>query len=67
MSKPKLGSGARFAKMKSDIKSSHVARGRSAAEADKIAAATAAKIGRAKYGKARFAKLSAAGRRRHAA
>lgn len=52
---PKLGTGKRFAALKQKI-----------AKRGKVrnAAAVAASIGRKKYGKARFQKLAAAGRRR---
>jgi hypothetical protein len=55
MSKPKLGSGKRFANLVDRLKSE----GKSAASA----AAIAASAGRAKYGKKKFQKLAAAARK----
>lgn len=56
MKKPKLGSGLRFKKLKSDLMSkNHNLK-------DDDADALAAWIGRKKYGKKRFAKLSAKGK-----
>jgi hypothetical protein len=52
----KVGGGGRFQKLKSQI----AARGNV-----RDPGAVAAAIGRAKYGKARFAKMGAAGRARH--
>jgi hypothetical protein len=55
MAKPKLGSGARFARLKASIgKRSDV----------RDPGAVAAAIGRKKYGTKRFQKLAAAGRRK---
>lgn len=51
--KPPLGSGARFAALKSEL----------AAKGAQDPGALAAYIGRKKYGKKRFAKLSAKGRK----
>jgi hypothetical protein len=55
MSKPKLGSGKRFARLKASI-----ARRGGVRDPGAVAAA----IGRAKYGKTRFQKLAASGRRK---
>lgn len=52
--KPKLGSGKRFAALKSKL----------AKKGIRNPAALAASIGRKKFGKKRFGKLSAAGRKR---
>jgi hypothetical protein len=54
--KPPLGKGARFAEVSKSIQKS----GKSKKAADAIAAS----IGRKKYGKKKFAKLSAEGRRK---
>lgn len=74
MAKAKLGSGARFKSLVSKLKKRKVgktARGRKMAKARKGKTgkirnpkALAASIGRKKYGKARFQKLAAAGRKR---
>jgi len=53
--KPKLGSGARFAALKSDL---------SKRKGVKNPGALAAAIGRKKYGAKKFGQLSAAGRKR---
>lgn len=53
--KPKLGSGGRFKALKNAI---------SKRKGVRDAGAIAASIGRKKYGKAKFQKMSAAGRRR---
>lgn len=55
MAKPPLGSGARFAALESKL----------AARGAKDPAALAAYIGRKKFGKKKFAKLSAKGRKHH--
>ena len=54
--KPKLGTGKRFASLESKLKS----------KGAKDPGALAAAIGRKKYGNAKMAKLSAAGRKRAA-
>lgn len=54
MSKPKLGSGARFAALKAKL----------AGGGARSPGGLAAYIGRKKYGKKRFQKLAAAGRKR---
>jgi hypothetical protein len=54
MKKPKLGTGARFAAVKRSV----------AASGARNPAAVAAAIGRKKYGKAKFQKMAAAGRKR---
>lgn len=59
--KPRLGSGKRFAALKSSIARSSAKPGRKRISNP---GAVAASIGRKKYGKARFQKLAAAGRRR---
>lgn len=55
--KPKLGSGKRFAALKSKL--AHKKDG------PRDPGAVAAAIGRKKYGKAKFQKMAAAGRRHH--
>ena len=54
--KAKLGSGARFAAVEASARKSGA----------RNPAAVAAAVGRAKYGEAKMAKMSAAGRKRHA-
>lgn len=54
--KPRLGSGKRFAALKAKLAKNGI----------KNPGGLAAKIGRAKYGKKKFAKLSATGRKRAA-
>jgi hypothetical protein len=54
--KPKLGTGKRFAKLKGSLRKKGV----------KNPDALAASIGRKKYGKKKFQKMAAAGRRRSA-
>jgi hypothetical protein len=56
MAKAKLGSGARFKAVSKSIQKS----GKSKSSADAIAAS----IGRKKYGKAKFQKMAAAGRKK---
>ena len=53
MAKPKLGSGARFHHLETELSHKGI----------KNPGALAAKIGRDKYGKSRFAKLSAKGKK----
>jgi hypothetical protein len=57
MAKPKLGSGARFKKLKGQLAKKKGVRD---------PAAVAAAIGRKKYGAKKMAKMSAAGRKRKA-
>jgi len=54
MSKPKLGSGGRFAKLESSLKKSGA----------RNPGALAASIGRKKYGAKKMAKMAAAGKKR---
>ena len=56
--KPKLGSGARFEALVKKIMKGNKGYSR------KMAEATAAKVGRAKYGNKKMAKMSVAGRKR---
>lgn len=56
MSKPKLGSGGRFAALTNKLEG----QGKSAASAKAITAS----VGRAKYGDAKMSKMAAAGRKR---
>lgn len=58
MKKPKLGSGKRFKALTSKIEKKE-------GYGEDRAKAIAAAIGRKKYGKAKFQKLAAAGKRRH--
>lgn len=64
MKKPKLGSGKRFNSLENSVAQEYEKKGVSPERARKIGAAVAAKVGRQKYGKARFQKLAAAGRKR---
>lgn len=64
MKKPKLGSGARFKKVSSSVAKSYEKKGMPAKKAKAIGAAVAAKIGRAKYGKAKMTKLAKAGKKK---
>lgn len=59
----KLGGGGRFKKLSSKVESSYVKKGYSEAKAKKIADATAASIGRAKYGAKKMSKLAAKGKK----
>ncbi len=58
MKKPKLGTGKRFKSLSGKIAQAYKKKGISAKKAKQIGNATASKIGRKKYGKKRFAKLS---------
>lgn len=60
--KGKLGSGSRFKAVSGSVQSEYIKKGYSPQEAAKIGGAVAAKAGRAKYGKSKMAKLSAAGK-----
>lgn len=60
----KLGGGGRFAKLSSKVKQSEMKSGYNAKDATRIADATAAKIGRAKYGNKKMAQMAAKGRKR---
>lgn len=59
----KPGEGKRFKALSGSIEKSYIAKGKSPAEAKRIAGATAGKIGRKEYGKAKMAKWSARGRK----
>lgn len=59
--KAKLGSGKRFAAIETKAEKFYEKKGKSTAQAKKIAGAVAAAIGRAKYGKTKFQKLAANG------
>ncbi len=60
MTKPKLGSGERFAKLKSSLESRMKGHAKGKPH---DAGALAAYIGRKRYGNAKMAKMSAAGRK----
>lgn len=60
--KAPLGQGGRFATVKSNVAAEYRAKGKSPAEAARIAGAVAANAGRAKYGNKKMAQLSARGR-----
>lgn len=62
MSEPKLGSGERFAKLKSSL-SSRMAKHSGGKKEIHDPGALAAWIGRKKYGAGKMAKMSAAGRK----
>lgn len=64
MKKAKLGSGARFAKLKNNVAEGYEKKGMSAKKAEKIGAAVAAKQGMKKYGKAKMSKMAIAGRKK---
>ncbi len=64
--KPKLGTGARFKAVANPIEKEYEKKGKSPAEAKRIAGATAAKIGRESLGAKKFNKLATEGRMRHA-
>lgn len=53
-----LGSGQRFGALSGNIQSQQEAKGKNPKEAKRIADATAAAIGRAKYGNKKFSALS---------
>lgn len=59
MAQPKLGSGERFAKLKHSLEGRMKGHGKGVHDAG----ALAAYIGRKKYGNAKMAKMSAAGRK----
>ena len=61
--KPKLGSGARFKKLSGDVAAGYEKKGMSAKKAEAIGAATAAKIGREKYGAKKFATMTKKGKK----
>lgn len=63
MAKPKLGSGARAKALEKKISAYYEKKGKSPDEAEKIAAATQAVIGRKKYGKKKYQELAAKGRK----
>lgn len=54
----KLGGGGRFQKLSNKVEKSYTKKGYSAKEATRIADATAAKIGREKYGAKKMARLA---------
>lgn len=58
-----LGGGGRFKKVQGKIADEYEKKGVSPAKANAIGAATAASIGRKKYGAQAMAKMSAAGRK----
>lgn len=62
MSQPKLGSGGRFAALKSKLE--HRMKNHAGEGGVHDAGALAAYIGRKKYGNAKMAKMSAAGRKK---
>ncbi len=64
--KPKLGSGKRFAKVKSAVAKEYEKKGKSKEEAARIGAAVAAKAGRAAHGAKKMVKMAAKGRKRAA-
>ncbi len=61
---PRLGSGGRFRNLEHEIAEEYEEKGDSDEEAERIGAATAAKIGIDKYGRKRFDEMARAGRRR---
>ena len=61
--KAPLGSGARFAALAGAVAKDEMKAGKPVNVAKDIGAATAAKIGREKYGAKRFAEMAAAGRK----
>ena len=60
--KAKLGSGARFAAISNKASESYEKKGMSPEHAKEVGAAVAASVGRKKYGKKKFSKLSAMAR-----
>jgi hypothetical protein len=62
MAKAKLGSGARFKKLSSDIAKSYEKKGMSKAKAEKIGAAVAAKQGIKKYGQKKMTAMAKKGK-----
>jgi len=62
--KLKLGSGERFAKLKSAVAKGYKKKGVSEERAEKIGAAVAAVQGRKKYGEKKMASMAKAGKKR---
>ena len=62
--KLKLGSGERFAKLKSAVAKGYKKKGMSEEKAEEIGAAVAAAQGRKKYGEKKMASMAKAGRKR---
>lgn len=60
---PPVGSGARFAALKTGVASEYAKKGFSPNRAAKIGAAVAAKQGRAKFGASKMSAMAATGRR----
>lgn len=60
----KLGGGGRFAKLSSKIAKGYEKEGMSKAKAEKIGKASAAKIGRKRYGAKKMASMAAKGRKK---
>jgi len=60
--KAKLGTGARFAAIQNKAAEEYEKKGMSPEHAKEVGGAIAASIGRKKYGKKKFSKLSAMGR-----
>lgn len=56
--KAKLGSGVRFGSMTQQIKSEYMKKGYDDKTAGKIGAATAAKVGKKKYGQVKMEKMA---------
>jgi len=63
MAKAKLGTGARFKELSSNVAAGYKKKGMSAEKAEEIGKATAAKIGRGKLGAKKFAALAAKGKK----
>lgn len=63
MPKPKLGTGARFKTLAGNVASGYKKRGMDEKKAEEIGKATAAKIGREKYGAKKFAAMAKKGKK----
>lgn len=63
MMKPKLGSGKRFEKLAEKVEKSYEKKGMSPAKAEKVGAATAAKIGMKKLGKEKMNAMAVKGKK----
>ena len=63
MAKAKLGSGERFKKLAGNVAAGYEKKGMSAKKAEAIGAATAAKIGREKFGAKKFAAMAKKGKK----
>lgn len=61
--KAKLGSGSRFKSLSENVAKAYAKKGKSAAEAKKIGAAVAAKVGAKKYGQAKMTKMAVKGKK----